>query len=125
MELLDALRGDPDLPTYRIRFHAAEDADARAELAVSAVLTDEESAAIDAPPRTSRPGQLTRPLDRRRVAGDRARPAVRAADLALGFGRETQPFKVDVRKLKNLGLTLSLEVGYGSRPVASHLRGSV
>ena len=45
-----------------------------------------------------------------------ARPAVRAADLAAGFGRETQPFKLDVRKLKNLGLTLSLEVGYRLSP---------
>lgn len=43
-------------------------------------------------------------------------PGVRAADLARGFGRETQPFKVDVRKLKNLGLTLSLEVGYELSP---------
>ena len=33
-------------------------------------------------------------------------------DLAAGFGRETLPFKNDVRKLKNLGLTESLEVGY-------------
>ncbi len=41
-----------------------------------------------------------------------ARPEVRAADLAAGLGRETQPFKRDVRKLKELGLTESLEVGY-------------
>jgi hypothetical protein len=45
-----------------------------------------------------------------------ARPATRAADLAASFGRETQPFKLDVRKLKNLGLTLSLEVGYRLSP---------
>ena len=45
-----------------------------------------------------------------------ARPGVRAADLAASFGRETQPFKLDVRKLKNLGLTLSLEVGYRLSP---------
>jgi len=45
-----------------------------------------------------------------------ARPATRAADLAAGFGRETQPFKLDVRKLKNLGLTISLEVGYRLSP---------
>jgi hypothetical protein len=44
------------------------------------------------------------------------RPGVRAADLAASFGRETQPFKLDVRKLKNLGLTLSLEVGYRVSP---------
>jgi hypothetical protein len=45
-----------------------------------------------------------------------SRPATRAADLAAGFGRETQPFKTDVRKLKNLGLTESLEVGYRLSP---------
>ena len=32
------------------------------------------------------------------------------------LGRDTQPFKLDVRKLKNLGLTLSLEVGYRLSP---------
>ena len=35
---------------------------------------------------------------------------------AAGFGRETLPFKTDVRKLKNLGLTDSLEVGYRLSP---------
>ena len=45
-----------------------------------------------------------------------AQPATRAADLAAQFGRETLPFKTDVRKLKNLGLTESLEVGYRLSP---------
>jgi hypothetical protein len=31
-------------------------------------------------------------------------------------GRETAPFKLDVRKLKNLGLTISLVVGYELSP---------
>jgi len=31
-------------------------------------------------------------------------------------GRPTQPFKTDVRKLKNLGLTISLPVGYRLSP---------
>jgi hypothetical protein len=39
-------------------------------------------------------------------------PGLRAADLAAGFGRERLEFKRDVRKLKELGLTESLEVGY-------------
>ena len=43
------------------------------------------------------------------AAGGRA---VRAADLAASLGRDTAPFKLDVRKLKALGLTISLEVGY-------------
>jgi hypothetical protein len=41
-----------------------------------------------------------------------ARPGVRAPDLAASLGRETLPFKRDVRKLKELGLTVSLPVGY-------------
>jgi hypothetical protein len=45
-----------------------------------------------------------------------ARPGVRAPDLAASLGRETAPFKRDVRKLKELGLTESLEVGYRLSP---------
>jgi hypothetical protein len=41
-----------------------------------------------------------------------ARPGTRAADLAGALGRERVEFKSDVRKLKALGLTISLEVGY-------------
>jgi hypothetical protein len=43
-------------------------------------------------------------------------PGKRAPDLAESFGRETAPFKRDVRKLKELGLTISLEVGYELSP---------
>jgi len=44
------------------------------------------------------------------------RPGVRAPDLAASLGRETLRFKTDVRKLKELGLTESLEVGYRLSP---------
>ncbi|AEA26650.1 hypothetical protein Psed_4495 [Pseudonocardia dioxanivorans CB1190] len=43
-------------------------------------------------------------------------PEVRAPDLAARMGRETLPFKRDVRKLKELGLTKSLPVGYRLSP---------
>jgi hypothetical protein len=43
-------------------------------------------------------------------------PGKRAPDLAASFGRETAPFKRDVRKLKELGLTISLEIGYELTP---------
>ena len=43
-------------------------------------------------------------------------PGRRAADLAASFGRETAPFKVDVRKLKEMGLTESLRPGYRLSP---------
>ena len=39
-------------------------------------------------------------------------PTVRAPDLAARTGRETADFKKDVRKLKELGLTESLAIGY-------------
>ncbi len=39
-------------------------------------------------------------------------PTVRAPDLAAQVGRETPDFKKDVRKLKELGLTESLDIGY-------------
>ncbi len=115
-QLLGELRGTPDLPTYRIRFHAAPGPDPRSVLATTADLSAPEFEDLQV--------RLAR-LDRASSHGPwtvavlrtiEARPAVRAADLAAGFGRETQPFKLDVRKLKNLGLTLSLEVGYRLSP---------
>lgn len=45
-----------------------------------------------------------------------ASPRVAASALAAKLGRETAPFKVDVRKLKHLGLTQSFEVGYEIAP---------
>jgi DNA-binding IclR family transcriptional regulator len=49
-----------------------------------------------------------------RLIGDR--PGVRAAALAAAAGRDRASFKLDVRKLKELGLTESLEVGYRLSP---------
>ncbi|MDQ1104954.1 hypothetical protein [Nocardioides zeae] len=46
----------------------------------------------------------------------RAHPHRRAPDLAAAVGRERDPFKIDVRKLKNLGLTESFDVGYAVSP---------
>jgi hypothetical protein len=42
----------------------------------------------------------------------RDHPGLRAPDLAESFGRESRLFKADVRRLKELGLTESLPVGY-------------
>jgi hypothetical protein len=44
------------------------------------------------------------------------RPGVVARELAAGVGMERDPFKVRVRRLKELGLTESLEVGYRLSP---------
>ena len=45
-----------------------------------------------------------------------ARPETRAEDIAASIGREKLPFKRDVRKLKELGLTESLLIGYRLSP---------
>ena len=43
-------------------------------------------------------------------------PATLASELAAGIGRDTPSFKRDVRKLKELGLTESLDIGYRLAP---------
>jgi hypothetical protein len=115
-ELVGQLRGDDDLDVYRIVFHVVDEPDPRSVLAASDALTDADREEIrrrlDRLDRASRIGPWTRAV----LEVIAARPATRAADLAAGFGRETLPFKNDVRKLKNLGLTESLEVGYRLSP---------
>jgi hypothetical protein len=98
-----------------VRVHVAGP-DQRVALREQADLTDDDVAAIDGRldrfDRASKHGAWTRRV--LRLIADR--PATRAPDLAASLGRETQPFKTDVRKLKELGLTESLEVGYRLSP---------
>ena len=63
------------------------------------------------------------PWTRATLASIDRRPATRAAELAEELGRETLPFKRDVRKLKELGLTESLDSGYRLSPRARALIG--
>lgn len=115
-DLLDDLRGPEDQPLHRIQIHAVTDPDPREVLAATDQLSDDGVTEIDR--------RLAR-LDRASSYGAwtaetldliRRHPGVRAADLAAMVGREKPPFKLDVRKLKNLGLTHSLEVGYRLSP---------
>ena len=101
--------------TYRVTLSWAGP-DPRVALRESAELTDDDVATIDA--------KLAR-LDRASSHGPwtmatldiiRRRPHTRAPDLAAELGRERDPFKIDVRKLKNLGLTRSFDVGYEVSP---------
>jgi hypothetical protein len=57
-------------------------------------------------------GRRTGPWTREILRLIASRPTVRAPDLAESLGRETIRFKTDVRRLKELGLTHSLPVGY-------------
>jgi len=114
-ELLAELARHPDGTLYRIELHLAG-ADPRIALREQAEISDDEWQAVAARlarlDRSSRHGPWTTTV-LRLIA---ERPASRAGDLAASLGRETQPFKVDVRKLKELGLTESLEVGYRLSP---------
>ena len=109
--LLAAL-GNRDGQLYRIRFHLAGP-DPRIALRQRVAMAADEMA------------ELERRLDRLDAHGpwtDQVlrliadRPGVRAADLAAELGKERLAFKSDVRKLKALGLTESLEVGYRLSP---------
>jgi hypothetical protein len=114
--LVGQLPGEPELPVYRIAFHVVDEPDPRSVLAATADLSAADRGEIqrrlDRLDRASKTGPWTRAV----LDVIAAQPATRAADLAAGFGRETLPFKNDVRKLKNLGLTESLEVGYRLSP---------
>jgi hypothetical protein len=58
----------------------------------------------------------TGPWTRRVLSVLRERPGERAADLAGDVGMDRDKFKANVRKLKGLGLTESLTVGYRLSP---------
>jgi hypothetical protein len=110
--LVADLTDRPGIDLYRIEFHAIAEPDPRAVLAASADLDEGEIAEI-----TRRLDRLDRasshgPWTRETLALIRDQPATRAADLAGELGRDRASFKIDVRKLKNLGLTESLDVGY-------------
>jgi hypothetical protein len=114
-DLLADLATQREGDVYRIELHVSG-ADPRVALRARDRVTGEELAEIERRlarlDAASRHGAWTMTV--LRLVRDR--PAVRAADLAPLLGQETQPFKRDVRKLKELGLTESLEVGYRLSP---------
>lgn len=93
----------------------------REEATLSAAQQAEVAARLDRLDAASPRGPWTRQVLRL----IRQQPGTRAAELAVILGRDTAGFKTDVRKLKNLGLTESLAVGYRLSPrghsVLTHL----
>lgn len=112
-ELLADIASQRDGVLYRIRFRRIGD-DPRNALRAKATLSGPELEALRK--------RLAR-LDRREawtlytLRAISANPAMRAADLATKLGRAKDELKVDVRKLKNLGLTESLGTGYRISPL--------
>jgi hypothetical protein len=114
--LLADLIGPADAQLYRLRFRRIDEPDPRAVLAADDRLDGDVLAGVtrrlDRLDRASQVGPWTRAT----LNAIAEHPGVRAPDLAASFGRDTLSFKVDVRKLKQLGLTESLRVGYRLSP---------
>jgi hypothetical protein len=97
---------------FRVALHHGGDGD-RVEIALDDKLSADDVADIAA--------RLARmdgdePWTRKTLLLIKRRPRIAASQLAASLGRETEPFKIDVRKLKKLGLTQSFEVGYELSP---------
>lgn len=99
--------GDDDL-IYRIGLRYVAERDPRLVLGETPPTDAELATLLGKLERMDKKGPWTRDtleiLDRR--------PEESAKYLAADLGRERDPFKVDVRKLKKQGLTISCEVGY-------------
>jgi len=110
------LRGGEDQPTFLIKFHLVEGPDPRDELAARSDLSPDDLEELKT--RLAGFDEFIKqgPWTTATLRLIESKPATRAADLAAELGRETAPFKLDVRKLKNLGLTYSLETGYELSP---------
>lgn len=110
--LLEAFPRKPGSRLYRVEF-ALAGPDPRIALRERTQLDEAELAEI-----SKRLGRMDAhgAWTRRTLELIAAKPAIRAGDLAAEIGQERLPFKANVRKLKALGLTESLEVGYRLSP---------
>jgi hypothetical protein len=102
-EVVRALRADGDL--YRIELHL-EGPDPRVAL--------RETIPEDFAELRAKVDRLPWGMDYLRAIAER--PGVRAEELAASFGLEKRVFKPRVRRLKELGLTISLSPGYRLSP---------
>jgi hypothetical protein len=105
---------------FVIDFHYDAKAGARPKPATGAVSAEELAKLVerlDAMDRRAKGGAWTQAT----LRAIEARPGVRAGTLARALGRPRDELKRDVRKLKNLGLTLSLDVGYRLTPKGAAL----
>jgi len=113
--LLAELRARDEGKVYRIELGALR-VDPRVALRQSASLSETECDEIAR--RLNRLDERSShgPWTRQTLDLIRSRPGVRAGDLCRLVGVDLPPFKLNVRKLKTLGLTESLEVGYRLSP---------
>ena len=114
-EVLAELSGRTDGRLTRIAFHHAG-ADPRIALRERAQLDDAERACLRARLARLDAASAAGPWTARVLDAIAEHPGRRAADLAADLGYERAWLKPNVRKLKALGLTESLEVGYRLSP---------
>ena len=93
----------PETVLYRVQFHYSPQDPPKPEHSL-----DEVSKRLQRLDRAARTGAWTLPTLRLIEEN----PGVVSRELAPQLGMQRDDFKVNVRKLKNLGLTLSLPVGY-------------
>jgi hypothetical protein len=103
---------DDETPIYRVELHHGGDGD-RVQLALEAELSANDVEALRA--RLAKMDAKA-PWTAETLSLIEKHPQIAASKLAAKVGRETEPFKIDVRKLKKLGLTQSFEVGYEIAP---------
>ena len=115
-DLLADLRGDPALPVYRIRLRRVDEPDPRDEVARAESLTGADVTAITARLARMDSSSSRGPWTGAVLALIADRPGIVSTVLAETMGWERQDFKLHVRRLKELGLTLSLNVGYRLSP---------
>ncbi|HEU5076766.1 MAG TPA: ASCH domain-containing protein [Polyangiaceae bacterium] len=116
--LVQYLAGGPagslneDTELFRVELHYGGDGD-RVPLALEAELSPEDVKTLE-----TKLAKLDadNPWTLETLRTIEQHPQVAARILAKKLGRERDPFKVDVRKLKHLGLTQSFEVGYELSP---------
>jgi hypothetical protein len=103
---------DEDTRVYRVVLHHGGDGD-RVPIALDAHLSEEDVKTL-----RKKIGRLDGdcPWTMQTLRIIEQHPQVAARILAKKLGRERDPFKVDVRKLKRLGLTQSFEIGYELSP---------
>jgi hypothetical protein len=114
-DLLRMLATRTDGRIYRVELRLAGP-DPRVALRASAELTDDDVAALDRRLARFDAASMHGPWTLETLRLIEQHPATLSTDIAASVGRERKPFKADVRKLKELGLTESLEVGYRLSP---------
>ena len=114
-ELLAELQSRDEGKVYRIDLGTLRP-DPRVALRESAELADAERGDLAKRMQRFDANAPDGPWTRKTLEIIRAHPGRRAGDLCRLVGQEQIPFKLNVRKLKALGLTESLEVGYRLSP---------